>query len=132
MTSDAPGSVKPPSVLPATLALFASLTTLICCALPALLVSLGLGAVMAGLFSAAPQIQFLGKNKEWVFAIAGLLIAASGVWQWRARNMPCPVDPVQARACMRLRKISWTLWWISVADFFVGAFFAFFAIYLLV
>lgn len=34
--------IKTPSVLPATLALFTSATTLICCALPAMLVMLGM------------------------------------------------------------------------------------------
>ena len=48
--------VKSPSTLPACLSLFTSTGTLICCALPALLVSIGAGAVMAGLIEAVPQI----------------------------------------------------------------------------
>ena len=39
--------VKSPSTLPAFLSLFTSTGTLVCCALPALLVSIGAGAVMA-------------------------------------------------------------------------------------
>ena len=119
--------IKPPSVLPATLALFTSVSTLICCALPALLVSLGMGAVMAGLIEAAPGIVWLGANKTIVFSVAGLVLALSGAWQWHARNLPCPADPAQARACMRLRRISWILWWIAVAAFLIGGFFAYFA-----
>ena len=56
----------------------------------------------------------------------GLVLIASGAWQWHARTLPCPVDPVKARACTRLRRISWTLWGISVAAFCIGGFFAFF------
>lgn len=123
--------IKPPSVLPATLSLFTSLSTLICCALPALLVSIGMGAVMAGLIETVPGITWMGANKTVVFSVAGLVIAASGAWQWRARSLPCPADPAKAKACARLRLISWTLWWISVAALSVGAFFAFFAKYLL-
>jgi len=123
--------IKPPSVLPATLSLFTSLSTLICCALPALLVSIGMGAVMAGLIETVPGITWMGANKTVVFSVAGLVIAASGAWQWRARSLPCPADPAKAKACARLRLISWTLWWISVAALAVGAFFAFFAKYLL-
>lgn len=121
--------VKPPSVLPATLALFTSVSTLICCALPALLVSVGMGAVMAGVIEAFPGITWMGANKEIVFAVACLVLAASGAWQWHARNLPCPADPAKAKACARLRRISWVLWWIAVAAFLVGGFFAFFAIY---
>ena len=121
--------IKSPSALPAYLSLFTSTGTLVCCALPALLVSIGAGAVMAGLIETIPQIVWLGKNKLWVFAFAGLMILMSGALQWRARSMPCPVDPVKARACTRTRKISWIVWWISVAAFIVGGFFAFFAQY---
>lgn len=122
--------IKPPSVLPATLALFTSVSTLICCALPALLVSVGMGAVMAGLIETVPGITWMGANKPIVFTVAGLVLAASGVWQWHARSLPCPVDPAKAMACTRLRRISWVLWWIGVAAFAVGGFFAFFATYL--
>lgn len=124
--------IKPPSVLPATLALFTSVSTLICCALPALLVSIGMGAVMVGLIETVPGITWLGANKPIVFAVAGTVLAASGAWQWHARSLPCPADPAKARACNRLRRIGWVLWWISIAAYVIGAFFAFFAVYLLI
>lgn len=122
--------VKTPSVFPAFLSLFTSTGTLICCALPALLVSIGAGAVMAGLIEAVPHITWLGKNKLWVFIFAALMIALSGYMQWRARNLPCPADPAKARACTRTRRISWIVWWVSVVAFVIGAFFAFFAQYI--
>ena len=125
--STADDEIRAPSVLPATLALFTSVSTLICCALPALLVSLGMGAVMAGLIDAVPGITWLGANKTLVFSVAGLVLAASGAWQWRARTLPCPADPAKARACNRLRRIGWVLWWVAVAAFLVGGFFAFLA-----
>ncbi len=118
--------VKSPSVLPATLALFTSATTLICCALPAMLVMLGMGAVWSGVIGTVPGITWFGANKGLVFAVTGLVLAASGAWQRHARTLPCPADPVKARACTRLRRNSWTLWGISVAAFCVGGFFAFF------
>lgn len=125
------GEVKSPSTLPAFLSLFTSTGTLVCCALPALLVSIGAGAVMAGLIEAVPQITWLGKNKEIVFGIAAVMIALSGAWQWHARSLPCPVDPAAARACTRARRISWIVWWVSVVAFAIGFFFAFFAASLL-
>ncbi|MGE6696937.1 hypothetical protein ACQKH5_04540 [Hyphomonas sp. NPDC076900] len=119
--------IRPPSTLPAFLTLFTSTGTLICCALPALLVSLGAGAVMAGLIEAVPQITWLGKNKTLVFALAGALLLTSGAWQWHARSLPCPADKAQAAACARARKLSWIVWGLSVALYAIGAFFAFFA-----
>tara|TARA_R110000782_G_scaffold93321_1_gene176820 strand:+ start:1572 stop:1958 length:387 start_codon:yes stop_codon:yes gene_type:complete len=119
--------IRSPSTLPAFLSLFTSTGTLVCCALPALLVSLGAGAVMAGLIEAVPQITWLGRNKTLVFGIAGAMIALSGAWQWHARSLPCPIDPAAARACTRTRRVSWIVWWTSLAAFLIGGFFAFFA-----
>jgi hypothetical protein len=110
-----------------TLALFGSAGTLVCCALPALLVSLGMGAAVAGLVTAVPQITWLSDHKGWVFGLSGGLIAVSGYMQWRARNAPCPADPRQAAACRRLRAISWTVLGVAVAAWSTGFFFAFLA-----
>jgi mercuric ion transport protein len=48
----------------AIVSLFASTGTLLCCALPALLVTLGLGAVVAGAVSSVPWLVPLSRNKE--------------------------------------------------------------------
>lgn len=119
--------IRPPSTLPAFLSLFTSTGTLICCALPALLVSIGAGAVMAGLIEAVPQLVWLGKHKAAVFGVAGALLVISGLWQWHARTLPCPADKAQAAACARARQISWIVWGLSVAFFAIGFFFAFLA-----
>ncbi len=105
--------------------LLASTATLVCCVLPAVLVSLGAGAVLVGLVSAFPQLVWLSEHKVGVFAVAGGLLAASGVLIWRARSLPCPVEPVAARSCMRLRRISAVLYGISVVSFAAGGLFAF-------
>ncbi len=119
--------IKPPSTLPAFLTLFTSTSTLICCALPALLVSVGAGAVMAGLIDAVPQITWLGKHKAAVFAVSGALLAVSGAWQWHARSLPCPANKDLAAGCARARRVSWIVWGLSVALYATGFFFAFMA-----
>jgi hypothetical protein len=112
-----------------TLSLFTSVGTLLCCALPALLVTLGAGAALAGLVSNAPWLVALSKHKIWVFGIAGVLIVASGVLRYINRNAPCPIDPELAKSCMRLRKMSAWLYWGSVVVYAVGFFFAFIAVH---
>jgi len=59
--------------------LFSSFSTLICCALPSVLVLLGMGTAVASLLSAAPWLVSLSRNKIWTFSIAGTLIATSFV-----------------------------------------------------
>jgi hypothetical protein len=105
--------------------LLASSTTLLCCVLPAVLVSLGAGAVVVGLVSAVPQLVWLSEHKVLVFGVAALFLAVSGVLLWRVRSLPCPTDPVLARSCTRLRRISQVLYGMSAAFFLLGATFAF-------
>jgi hypothetical protein len=105
--------------------LLASSATLVCCVLPAVLVSLGAGAALVGLVSAFPQLVWLSEHKGWVFGIAGVLLAASGALLWHARRLPCPVDPAAARSCMRLRRVSHTLYFVALASYLLGALFAF-------
>jgi len=108
-----------------TLSLFASTSTLLCCVLPALLITVGAGAVMAGLTATFPGIMWLSANKRPLFIASGLLLALSAFMQWQARNAPCPVDPEQAAACMRLRALSLRLLGVSVGVYATGVFFAY-------
>ena len=110
-----------------TLSLFASTSTLLCCALPALLVTIGAGAVMAGIATNVPGYVWLTEQKGPLFALSGLMLALAAALRWRSRHAPCPADPVQARACTRLRRTSGIVLWASVAVYLVGGFFAFFA-----
>ena len=109
------------------LSLFTSGGTLVCCALPALLVTLGAVAALAGLVSAVPQLIWLSENKIAVFSVAALMLGVSGWLQWHARSLPCPTDPALAASCMRTRKTALRVYFFSVALFLVGGFFAFVA-----
>ena len=106
-------------------ALIASTGTLLCCVLPAVMVALGAGAVLAGLVGAVPQLVWMSEHKGLVFGIAGALLAMAGIAMWRARSMPCPTDPALARACTRLRSLSRVLYVGALLAFVLGATFAF-------
>jgi hypothetical protein len=105
--------------------LLASSATLLCCVLPAVMVSLGAGAALVGLVSAVPQLVWLSEHKLPLFIVAGILLAGSGALLWRARRLPCPIDPVAARNCTRLRGISAWLYGVSLVAYALGATFAF-------
>lgn len=109
------------------LSLLASAATLACCALPALLVALGLGAVLAGLVVAAPWLVILSAHKLPLFAGAGGLLLAAALSHRRSLRLPCPADPSAARACARLRRLSSGLLAASAVLWGVGAVFAFLA-----
>jgi hypothetical protein len=106
-------------------ALLTSSATLVCCVLPAMLVALGAGAALAGLVTAVPQLIWLSDHKPLVFGIAGVLIAVSGASLWYGRSLPCPIDPIAARTCRRLRRLSAVLYVLALTSFAAGVTFAF-------
>jgi hypothetical protein len=106
-------------------ALLTSSATLVCCVLPAVLVAIGAGAALAGLVTAVPQLVWLSEHKPLVFGLAGILLVASGAALWYGRSLPCPLEPVAARGCHRLRRLSAVLYGLALASFGIGAAFAF-------
>ena len=117
------------SRLSAWLSLFTSTGTLVCCALPSLLVVLGMGATMAGLVTAVPQLVWLSQYKAWVFSGSGIMIFIAAALHYRSRNEPCPIDPKKAKACISARKWSFGVLVLSGVLWGIGAFFAFVAPY---
>lgn len=110
-----------------TIALFGSFSTLFCCALPALLVSLGAGAAVIGLVSTFPQLIWLSEHKVGLFMFAGAMLTISGLSRYASRNAPCPADPAKAKACLRLRRISFGIFLFSLGMYAIGFYFAFIA-----
>ena len=73
--------------------LFASSSTLICCALPAVFVLIGAGASFASLLSVFPFLIILSKYKLAITAAAFAVIVFAGYVNYKTYYMPCPVDP---------------------------------------
>jgi len=105
--------------------LFTSMSTLICCALPALLVSIGLGATMIGLVSTFPSLIWLSENKALVFTLSFFMLSISSLMQYRARSLPCPIDASEAMACTNARLWSHRITIFSIVVWLIGASFAF-------
>jgi len=116
-----------PTRLMSLLALFTSSGTLICCALPALLVALGAGAALSSLIATVPQLVWFSEHKSEVFTVAAIMLIAAGLLQWRSRYLPCPSDPALASLCLRTRRRSLWMYLVSVTIFLLGGFFAFIA-----
>ena len=111
------------------LSLFTSLGTLLCCALPSLLVLLGLGATVATVLSQAPWLVDLSHHKHWVFIVAGLLISADFAYVYaiaprlQMRSGAC--DPNDPTACQTATRFSRIVLWCSAVLYLVGCFTAF-------
>jgi hypothetical protein len=108
--------------------LFSSFSTLICCALPSVLVLLGMGTAVASLLSAAPWLVSLSRHKIWTFSIAGTLIAASFVMTYvivpRLRiGENCDAD--DPATCGEVSKVSRLVLWGSALIWSGGFFVAY-------
>lgn len=99
---------------------FTSFSTLICCALPSLLVAIGAGSTLVSLITHVPWLVTLSEYKEITWTIAGVLLFINGLWMWQTRNAPCPIDPILAKKCTQARTVSRTLWIGSLAIYLVG------------
>lgn len=82
--------------------LFAATGTLLCCAFPILMVSLGFGAVVASLTSSLPLLVTLAEYESWMSSGAAVLLAITA-WVLWGRPQPCPSDPDLARQCAQAR-----------------------------
>lgn len=107
--------------------LFTSLSTLLCCALPSLLVLFGLGASVASMLSFMPWLVTLSRHKQWMFVGSGVLIAFSFVNMYyispRLRAKQCSAD--DPSACDVASRFSRILLWVSALIYAVGVFVAY-------
>lgn len=108
--------------------LFSSFSTLLCCALPSVLVLLGMGTAVASLLTAAPWLVTVSRHKIWTFSIAGILIAMSFVMTYviapRLRQGEiCDAD--DPTTCIEVSKLSRILLWGSAIIWSCGFFIAY-------
>ncbi len=101
------------------LALFASTGTLICCALPIVLVSLGLGAAVASATFRFPFLVVLSEHSVMMFG-GSLVLLALAAWIAFIRPLQCPADPALAMSCRQTRVWNQRIWWLSTGLWLLG------------
>ena len=99
--------------------LFTSSTTLVCCALPILLVTLGLGAVSASLFANLPILITLAQYKGWMFTGSGAVMLLTAWLLFRSGRV-CPSDPKLAELCESAFRWNTRFFWTSVVIWVLG------------
>ena len=104
------------------LSLFGSLSTLLCCALPVLFVTLGMGAVFASITATFPQLYFIIEKKDPLFLITGFLLTGSYFLMKKAENLSCPTDINKKEICQTVKPLSQKIFRFSVTVYLIGAF----------
>lgn len=102
--------------------LFSSFSTLLCCALPSLLVAIGLGSVVAGIFSGLPGLQAVVKHHNILFVTAGIVLALNGWLLFRKKSgeVCLPAEAGKETACETAHRWNFWIFWASVALFAIG------------
>ncbi|MAR77577.1 MAG: hypothetical protein CMD43_01390 [Gammaproteobacteria bacterium] len=116
---------KPESTKIGIITLFASSSTLICCALPALFVSIGAGATLASMVNMFPQLIIISEYKIYITIGAVIILLIAGVLIKKSELLPCPVDPELRDICLKTRKRSKTMYYVSVIIFVSASFFTY-------
>ena len=131
-------SIKMTSVL----SLFASSSTLICCALPILLTTLGLGSALFSLVESLPFLSILTANKNQLFVLVSALLALNYWWVFHPdkrlrlfgfgkKSVPAsgcevsPDDPKGLSPCDAGNHFSRRMFKISLVIYCIGLFFAY-------
>ena len=107
------------------LSLFASSSTLICCALPSMFVLLGAGATFASIITIFPFLIVLSQYKIWITSFALIMLAIAGYVNYKTYNMPCPADPELGRLCAESRKRSRYIYYFSAVLFLFATIFTY-------
>lgn len=99
------------------LSLFSSMGTLLCCALPALLVTLGMGMTLASLTVSIPWFFSLSRYKGIVFLTAGILLSLSFYFIFIRSKQ---IESCEPGACEVAGKISKAMFWVSLIIYSIG------------
>ncbi len=110
--------------------LFTSVSTILCCALPIILVTLGIGAVFANLTANFPFITWLAERSLYLFTIATNLLLIGGYFIF-IKPQTCPADKKLAEICNKTKKFNKIVWWMSVIILAISFFFKYILILLI-
>ncbi|MEX0647477.1 MAG: hypothetical protein WEA56_10060 [Balneolaceae bacterium] len=106
------------------LALFTSTGTLICCAIPALVVAVAGGSALVSLLSSFPWLVTLSKYSLWIFLIAGIMIVFSGILIFRPKgSVACTISG--GNGCNVAGRFQKIMFWISAIIYSIGLFAAY-------
>ena len=107
------------------ISLIVSSSTLICCALPAIFVAIGAGATLATFTSNFPQLIIISQYKLLISIVTLVILLIAGILIRKSDSMPCPVDPDLRTICLKTRKNSKTLYYVSVIIFVSASIFTY-------
>ena len=106
------------------IALFSSVGTLLCCAVPSLLVLLGSGSTVVSLFTNFPSLEWLAKQKVFLFTFSALMLILSYYLNF-IKFKDCSIE--KGKNCREIKSKNIVIFYISVLLYLIGFFMSFIA-----
>ena len=110
--------------------LFTSLSTIMCCALPIILVTFGMGSVFASITTIFPFINWVAEKSIYFFFISLISLLTAGYFIF-IKPQSCPADKNMAKICYKSKKLNKIIWYLSVIILGVSFFFKYILILLI-
>lgn len=101
--------------------LFTSMSTLLCCALPATVAMLAGGSAVIAMTSAFPWLIPLSRQKDWIFLVAGIMLLFNGILLFRPKGaVACAISG--GSGCEAAGRFTIVVFYFSTALVAIGAF----------
>jgi hypothetical protein len=115
------------------LGLFSSISSIFCCALPAIFVAIGFGATFVSLINLFPQLIWFSENKNVVFMFGGAMLLINWPLVMKTSTTSCTVNMAGSgdyakssnNICEESKKRSKIIYFISLIFYAIGLSFAF-------
>ena len=92
---------------------------MLCCVLPAILVSLGLGSTLVTFLDNYPIFIEITKHKAYIFIGVFILLVINGVLIYRSQNQVCEIDEI-SKECDEVKSASKGIYIFSVIVYFIS------------
>lgn len=98
---------------------------MLCCVIPALLVSLGLGSTLATFLSDYPIFVKVTKYKDFLFLFAFVTLIINAIIIKKNKNKMCDINNLE-KECSEVKTVSEKLYYFSLFIFIISLYLSYF------
>lgn len=92
---------------------------MLCCVLPAILVSLGLGSSLATFLSEYPIFIKITSYKDYIFLFVFFILSFNGYILYKNNKKVCEINNLN-KECIEVKRVSKLLYFISIFIFLIS------------
>lgn len=94
---------------------------MLCCVIPAILVSLGLGSTLATFLNHYPIFIKISEYKNYIFIFVFLILIINGFILYTNKNRSCDINSLE-QECTEVKSVSLILYYLSIVIYLISLF----------